>query len=1088
MKKLLSLLLLFSMALVMQATVYVTGKQINSSTTLDKSNNSSISAGSIKVDYENYVITLTNLTLSSDYNGLEIKGDDTEWWSINVSGTCYITSTYGGKYALNLENVPMAQFHGVKGTNPKLSLRDTAQGSTTADRCAVRIHESMMAFYDLDFEIMSNLNYPVVGSSYAGIIMKGVDGTVSCQGTTRPFYKINSFEMDENSSYVLKPQGVTFDESMKCFVTSSGNPVLGEMTFKLRDYQFLVAGTRVTGRNYNDILGTNNGSSIVRYDPFSKTLELKNATITSDYDVVELTENSTTVSTIDVQGIVRLTSNKRCAIVTSTSPLTIMGHPSTTNELQLKSLGGTDMNAIWALAPVTINVNKVSASSSTGAAIEMMPSKTGDLNIKSTNLTATSASDRSAIVGFSDVKLNSCYLDSPVFGSYSTTKKKYVDQFGIPSTSIQLKNGIGYDLFVGGKRVLYSNKNDVLGDGKVSFDPEYGTLYLNGATISTGTTTDELAGIKSNINLIIDLTGTNNVSVDTWSGVKTFGKNLAILSSSDGILNITAKSNLGLYADKGSRLSILDCVLNATCQSGNSGIGGNPDVPLTIRSAKVTAKGGSGKAPFGMFESITMDGCDLLSPAGAKVGKVNDYYTLVDAAGNQLVGEAEIGSNGYGIWVNCQEVNPSNASDVLGDGTVSYDDATNTLTLNNAHLSGSEKENSLESYRELNIKLIGKNTAGGLIYLWDKNNSAITGKPFTTIYGAEPGASLSITSEHYAITARGGGLTIRDCHIDIEAEYVGIEGEKGAANEVLTIDNASIRIGYASMFGIGNFSQINLLGKSKLLSPWYAEIGNHSQYHASVINNDGSICTGPIVIDTKVTYELVFGNELHVDDDNCADILGDGTVSYDPATNVLTLNNANITTNITANGEMSQALKQIPDNFTVEIKGDNIVTGGIYADYIDWNIQGDGILRVKNESGFSAIGSFHGNLTIKDCFLELSGGRAIYTGDDEGSLTIENAIISAKSTTDAVFCGMDDVILKGCEVLIPLSVHYDTTKRQMVDNFGDPIYEVFISSPYNAIQGVATADSDQPAYNLQGQKVGQQYKGIVVKNGKKVLR
>ena len=38
------------------------------------------------------------------------------------------------------------------------------------------------------------------------------------------------------------------------------------------------------------------------------------------------------------------------------------------------------------------------------------------------------------------------------------------------------------------------------------------------------------------------------------------------------------------------------------------------------------------------------------------------------------------------------------------------------------------------------------------------------------------------------------------------------------------------------------------------------------------------------------------------------------------------------------------------------------------------------------------------------------------------------------------------------------------------------------------IDSLNAADDDAPAYNLAGQKVGKNYKGIIVKNGKKVMK
>ena len=40
-----------------------------------------------------------------------------------------------------------------------------------------------------------------------------------------------------------------------------------------------------------------------------------------------------------------------------------------------------------------------------------------------------------------------------------------------------------YDLFVGGVQVTDANKGNILGDGKVSFDPASRTLTLDGATV-----------------------------------------------------------------------------------------------------------------------------------------------------------------------------------------------------------------------------------------------------------------------------------------------------------------------------------------------------------------------------------------------------------------------------------------------------------------------------------------------------------------------------------------------------------------------------------------------------------------------------
>ena len=64
----------------------------------------------------------------------------------------------------------------------------------------------------------------------------------------------------------------------------------------------------------------------------------------------------------------------------------------------------------------------------------------------------------------------------------------------------------------------------------------------------------------------------------------------------------------------------------------------------------------------------------------AAIGRNQDYLELTDVDPNQPESE------NYDLWVAGTQVTKSNQSDVLGDGTVSYDPAAHTLTLNNAHL------------------------------------------------------------------------------------------------------------------------------------------------------------------------------------------------------------------------------------------------------------------------------------------------------------------------------------------------------------------------------------------------------------------
>ena len=94
---------------------------------------------------------------------------------------------------------------------------------------------------------------------------------------------------------------------------------------------------------------------------------------------------------------------------------------------------------------------------------------------------------------------------------------------------------------------------------------------------------------------------------------------------------------------------------------------------------------------------------------------------------------------------------------------------------------------------------------------------------------------------------------------------------------------------------------------------------------------------------------LVMVGDTQVTDKNASDVLGDGTVSYDSASNTLKLNNAIVGT-IVFEGSYSQA--------TIEFTGSNKVDGSIVS-WGDLTFRGSGVLDVidARESDMAAIAS-----------------------------------------------------------------------------------------------------------------------------------
>lgn len=167
------------------------------------------------------------------------------------------------------------------------------------------------------------------------------------------------------------------------------------------------------------------------------------------------------------------------------------------------------------------------------------------------------------------------------------------------------------------------------------------------------------------------------------------------------------------------------------------------------------------------------------------------------------------------LYVGGVEVTDSNATDVFGDGKVSYDSTTNTLTLNNYNYEGAGDAPAIFTKNDLNIKLVGKNT------IIETNNYAIEvwGKLAITDDTSDKADSvLNLTAlknciysdadliiENVTVNVNGvRGIEAYD-NITIKNAIVAAEVSDGnaiTANAQVTIENADVTAKSTSRYGI----------------------------------------------------------------------------------------------------------------------------------------------------------------------------------------------------------------------------------------------------------------------------------------------
>lgn len=163
------------------------------------------------------------------------------------------------------------------------------------------------------------------------------------------------------------------------------------------------------------------------------------------------------------------------------------------------------------------------------------------------------------------------------------------------------------------------------------------------------------------------------------------------------------------------------------------------------------------------------------------------------------------------------------------------------------------------------------------------------------------------------------------------------------------------------------------------------------------------ICTAWIGVNTLTAsaaiHAVVYVGNTAVTEQNASDVFGDGTVSFDYATNTLTLNNATITECFTEEffGEDTYfGIYCEANEFNLQLVGENTIylsegkdNDNYYAVYSSgaMNVGGNGSLSVTSFGGIAAMG----NLTVKDCSLDFSGTGVV----SMGKVSFENVTIEA---------------------------------------------------------------------------------------------
>lgn len=175
----------------------------------------------------------------------------------------------------------------------------------------------------------------------------------------------------------------------------------------------------------------------------------------------------------------------------------------------------------------------------------------------------------------------------------------------------------------------------------------------------------------------------------------------------------------------------------------------------------------------------------------AAIGRNQDYLELTDVDPDQPESE------NYDLWVAGTQVTKSNQSNVLGDGTVSYDPATHTLTLNNAHLTlGDHAEEGVSSCIDSDLTddmltITGTATLSNAVGIMTVGPLTLDGATLTLTGESGDGVEDAIRAGSQCdkdITIRNSKVTIADSNAEGDFFHYGIRcGKLTVADSTLNV-------------------------------------------------------------------------------------------------------------------------------------------------------------------------------------------------------------------------------------------------------------------------------------------------------------
>ena len=574
-----------------------------------------------------------------------------------------------------------------------------------------------------------------------------------------------------------------------------------------------------------------------------------------------------------------------------------------------------------------------------------------------------------------------------------------------------------YDLVICGTRVTDANKDNILGDGKFSYNPTANKLTVKGSYNGNGIL------IENRIDgLTIETYGSDQCSLTSYDDdvIDCYNTDTTIAYANLSLMSYGSSTNdsaiyFGAPSDGPVKtLTIKDSKIYANADM--TICGGNKSALKVVNSEITVASTAEGISGF--EHGFTLEKCYLSKPDG---GQIVDGAVM--EADGVTVAKYPLIKRGtpYDLWIDGFRVDSVNCTNVLGDGRFSYDDTYKTLTVKKGPAGP-------EQYRfSSNVPVI-LNRIDGLTVTTDPSDE----NRFTLQSNGEAviesvNADLNINGANLQLISKNANnagvyMTVSGSKKTLSIEYsdLVLKGDYGLAGE----GSAALLINESTVDADNNKGGVCYFYKGITLQN--CAIMEPEKGYIDKTSGDGAIkddATGEIA--PHVLIEPVYGFQVggkEVTSGNAGDILGDGAFSYDDDSRTLTIKGDYKGDAPAVNNLWIANLHiVIAKNVTLENTSGNEPVLRLRRHTI---LEGSGALTLKADSGFGIYAfneeaEYKTRVIMKNVTLTVNAKYGIFGGSSgKPTLEITESRIYVKATEEGI-TGFSEITLTSCGILNP---------------------------------------------------------------------